>query len=781
MGPRLNEPACYAGYVRPMRNAGLIVLLLAALPLVTAQAQTSGSLSGIIRSEEGSLLAGVRVTVISTDTMSGTETDAAGAFRFVSLPTGIYTIQASLSNHQSVELSETWVRAGKEEVVELRMERSATQLGEFEVQASLPGRLDAVGTDRLTVERSLRYPATFFDPARVAMSYAGVASVNDQANHMSVRGNDPGSNAWLLEGAEIVTPNHLTNAGTPSDLPTLTGGGTTMLSAQMLAPSRLMTGSLASPYGNALGGIMDLRLRRGSRERQAFTVQAGLLGIDLSTEGPFASGGKASYLINYRYSTLGLLSALGVALGDEAITFQDLALTVSLPITDRTELMLFGMGGMSANVFNAKDSTDWEFDKDSQDIDYAARMGAGGLSLRQRIGKNAMWTTTVAVSANDQQRTEVYSLATDREAAATRNGLRESKASLFTEVRMSLGPRTSARVGAQAMQRLVRKELLWIRESAEGLLMRPFAHAGHSFSERVRVDAGIAYAGWTANGSAALEPRLSLQVAPGRNGRFILATGQRSQVPRLQNYALRTERNGDDGPLVIDNSGVGLTRSFDVDVRYEHLIRPHVHGSISLFRQQLLDLPAQPGYNLLNEWDGVFAMTLTNQGEALNQGGSIALERDMVGGYYYLVNATFFRSQCGYGDADEHESRWSTQYIVNAVIGKEFAKQKELLKRIWGVNVRVSGSGGQRYTPLPVPADPSPEAYSARYGDVFRVDMRVYLKRERAGRSGMWSLDLLNATNALNESYRYFDSRKGELVTKYQLGLIPNVSYRIEF
>ena len=45
----------------------------------------------------------------------------------------------------------------------------------------------------------------------------------------------------------------------------------------------------------------------------------------------------------------------------------------------------------------------------------------------------------------------------------------------------------------------------------------------------------------------------------------------------------------------------------------------------------------------------------------------------------------------------------------------------------------------------------------------------------------MWSLDIQNATNAQNGFYDYFDTRKGEVVTEYQLGIIPNLSYRIEF
>ena len=68
-----------------------------------------------------------------------------------------------------------------------------------------------------------------------------------------------------------------------------------------------------------------------------------------------------------------------------------------------------------------------------------------------------------------------------------------------------------------------------------------------------------------------------------------------------------------------------------------------------------------------------------------------------------------------------------------------------------------------------------------RLPDYYRIDLRVYLKKDRDGRTGMWSVDLQNVTNAQNVQYRYYDLRKGEVVTKYQLGIIPNLSYRIEF
>jgi hypothetical protein len=96
--------------------------------------------------------------------------------------------------------------------------------------------------------------------------------------------------------------------------------------------------------------------------------------------------------------------------------------------------------------------------------------------------------------------------------------------------------------------------------------------------------------------------------------------------------------------------------------------------------------------------------------------------------------------------------------------------------------------GGARTTPIDLRASelvggtvPGGPSWSGQFDAFHRLDLRVYLKRERKGRTGMWALDLQNALNTQNAAYRYYDSRKGEVVTKYQLGLIPNLSYRIEF
>lgn len=59
-----------------------------------------------------------------------------------------------------------------------------------------------------------------------------------------------------------------------------------------------MTGAFPAEYGNALSGVFDLKLRKGNNQKREYTVQAGLLGLDVAAEGPFSKNYKGSYLIN---------------------------------------------------------------------------------------------------------------------------------------------------------------------------------------------------------------------------------------------------------------------------------------------------------------------------------------------------------------------------------------------------------------------------------------------------------------------------------------------------
>jgi hypothetical protein len=120
-----------------------------------------------------------------------------------------------------------------------------------------------------------------------------------------------------------------------------------------MANADFVTGAFAAEYGNALSGVFDLRLRKGNNHRREYTAQLGLLGLNLAAEGPFSKKSEASYLINYRYSTLSMLNQLGLNLTPSVTNFQDLSYHIVLPTRKWGTWSAFGFGGLSDQFFNA--------------------------------------------------------------------------------------------------------------------------------------------------------------------------------------------------------------------------------------------------------------------------------------------------------------------------------------------------------------------------------------------------------------------------------------------
>ncbi len=766
-----------------MRPAFL--LLAAACALHAAAQAPTGTIRGrVVDAHSGQALPLVAlIAEAGGDGKAGTTTDSLGGFRLPDMPVGLVEMKAHRVGYGTLLVPEVWVRAGKETVLTIELVPTAYTLETFTITAMAREEPEALGVREFTVEQGLRYPAMFQDPARLVTGTPGVAAPNDQANHMIVRGNSPNANAWLIEGAEIVNPNHLGNAGTPTDLPVLSGGGVNVLSAQMLGPSRLRTGVSPVMYGNALGGLMDMSLRRGNDRQREWTLQAGLTGLDVSTEGPIGKKGRAFHLVNYRYSTIGILSAMGVDLGDEAITFHDLSVHVGTRIGQSGELRFFALGGTSRNVFTAvADTTEWEFDKDSQDITYQAGTGAVGATVDVPIGEHARFRSTVAWSSTYQTREAIEHDTALTAFTRTYQSLDERKLSAIAQAEGSIATRLRYTVGGSAMQRYVHN---LFNEVTEGWLVRPFAQARYQITEHLHAHAGLAYSHFTFNGSDALEPRAGLRWRMTKGRTISAAYGVRSQLPYHPIMAI--------APIVqgvwpdVQNSRMGLMRSQDITLGYEHAVNEQLVVRVEGYHQQITGMPLMrydSTESTFNAWDAPLPIHLIDGGEATVQGVELSLVRNFVDGLYYQANGSVFQSRYRDLEGAWRSARWDAQWTANLMVGREFRKVKEDRVRTWGVSGRLFGMGGLRYTPL-ADGTTAPDAvvmpYSAQQAMIYRLDLRVYLKKDRNGRTGQWALDLQNATNARNEAFIYFDRRQDALVTKYQMGLIPNLSYRIEF
>jgi len=723
----------------------------------------------------------------------GRTTNEQGAFRWEELPVGRYQLEVRYLGYQNLLLPEVLLESGKEVVLNLQLQPGATTMETVEVSMPQAGTdiVPPLNVKTISAEQVQRFPATYYDPARVATSFAGVVNANDQSNALSIRGHSPDHLSWQLEGLPILNPNHTPNAGTTTDRMTLNSGGVNILSAQMLSTTRLLTGAFPASYGNALSGIMDMSFRTGNREQHEFTAQAGLIGLDVAAEGPFSKKGGASFLANYRYSTVGLLTQLGVDFGEEAINFQDLSFKFSFPGKKGQELTVFGLGGISSNTFDGKtDPAEWETERDLFNVDFESAMGAAGVSWKQPVGENGLLYAVAGASVVDQQREQ--SLVTDTldfqftdDFFWDANTLELYSAHAYYQQHLS-SSKIRLRVGVQANAYRFKPDNSKIegsRDTLEYALLRPYASVFARLTDRLSAQLGLNVSFYDQKKNTYLEPRASLSYQLSEKHQLSAAYGLHSQYLSPYQLFLPTRYEPQ--------------RAHHISLGYDWQIKPTLQFSTEVFYHRLFNIPTAfnvdgtyytpfATYNLFRT-AVVFASSEKIEGN--NMGIELELNQYLANGFYYLLNTTIYESTYVF-EEENFSTPFDGSFVANATFGKEWQKQKSGDKiRIWGLNLRAVYAGGFREPPISVESSQLFNRtiyatyidFSNQLPDVFRADFRVYLKRSRPNYSTTLALDLQNLTNQENVAFNYYDILNQKIDQRNQISLVPILTYRVEF
>lgn len=343
-----------------------LLLLIQILFFSTLSAQTaSQTIRGTVTDRDsGQPVAYATVVVMDWQPALGTTTDSLGRFSLRRVPVGRHDVEVSCLGYEPTQLREILVGSSKEVVVRPTVNKTEP----LNSMALASGRM-------LSVEEASRYAGGMDDPARLVSAFAGVASTVGN-NGIVVRGNAPKFLQWRMEGVEIPNPNHF------AEVTSFGGGGLTALSSQVLGNSDFYTGAFPAEYGNALSGVFDMYLRNGNNARHEHTFQLGILGIDAASEGPFSKDYDGSYLFNYRYSTLSLLTPL-LPEDAEGTNYQDLSFKLSFPSRRAGTFSLWGIGlidrsGTVAETNPAK----WAYDQDMENQDVRQYMGPWGSTMR---------------------------------------------------------------------------------------------------------------------------------------------------------------------------------------------------------------------------------------------------------------------------------------------------------------------------------------------------------------------------------------------------------------
>jgi hypothetical protein len=741
-------------------------------------------------------LPGASVAIVDSEPPLGTITDENGLFRLWKIKPGRYNLLVSFIGYEDYLFREVLVGSGKEVVLNVSMTEVAEQLEEVKVTARTSkeqpmNTMATISARQLSVEEANRYAGGYDDPARLAGSFAGVASEIGN-NGIVIRGNAPRNLLWKMEGVEISNPTHFAN------VIAFGAGGITALSSQMLANSDFFTGAFPAEYGNALSGVFDIRMRTGNNEKHEHTFQAGVTGIDFSSEGPFKKGGS-SYLFNYRYSTYALLGSM---IPEEAgdIGYQDFAFKLNFPTKNAGNLTLWGIGARDdQNRDPIDDETEWETRADKQGYELILMTGAVGLTHKLLLNSKSYLHTTVAASGNSIETTndELDQAMELQPHERVKNNT--WKYTLTSTLNYKFGNAHANRSGIVINSHhydVFNREaehpgdplVTFTDESGQAVSVQAFSQSILKLKNNLDLNLGLHMHYFGLNDEISLEPRAGVKWQFSPRQSVGAAYGLNSRIEMIGFYLARQEI---DGQIVEPNKDMKMTKAHHFGLSYDLSVNETTRIKIEPYFQYLFDVPVIPGsyfslQNLEQEW--FFSDSLVNKGSGTNLGIDLTIERFLKNGFYYLVTASVFDSRYKGGDGIERNSIYNKHYILNLLAGKEWQVGKNQ-NNTFSINGRFTFMGGDYYTPLLVDRSVSEGDLVYDYSRAFEekedpapvLSFSISYRRNKPKHSSIWSFHLLNATG--HKEYRdyEFNLKTGRPEMQFDRIMVPNISYKIEF
>lgn len=735
------------------------------------------------------------VMVVNSDPPIGAMTDSTGRFILRNVPIGRISLQASFIGYDAIIASEILVSSGRQTEVNMELNEASSELGEVVVQAKETksralNTMSTVSARKFNMDEASRYAGGFDDPARLATAFAGVAGGIGN-NGISIRGNTPRALLWRIEGVEIPNPSHF------ADVITLGAGGLSALSSRMIDNSDFYTGAFPAEYSNALGGVFDLNVRNGNTLKRSYTAEVGINGLEASTEGPFVKGKQSTYLINYRYSTLALLTPI---LSEDAagLSYQDVSFKVNMP-TKAGTFSVWGLGSMDKSGQKAEtDTTIWRYDEDKEEGDAITGMGVVGLNHEITVKEKTHIKTQFATSGNlvhfDLERMD--STLTLRPRSSIKND--HWKYTLSSTVNHRFGRIHTLRSGVifnYLNYDLALSEALApgaapttiVDEQGGEVHLQAFTQSQLRLHPRFRMNIGLHAQYFNFNHSYSIEPRLGTRWNMSDNHVLSFGYGLHGQMEELNFYMIQNQVNGE---TIYPNRDLGFSKAHHLVLGYDWAINSSLRFKAEAYYQYLYDLPIGTSgsfalLNLSENW--FFRDSLVNKGTGQNYGLELTFERFLKNGLFYMASGSVFNSEYT-ANGKTYNTRYNTNFVVNLLAGKEWPFGKHGQHRV-SISGKFTLQGGNRVSP--VDHDASGLAQEVVYDETRAFSERnplVYLLHANLGVtfngkrvSHGIAVKVLNASATKEYRGHAFNYKTDQVERVEEVTVLPNLSYKIEF
>ena len=787
-------------------NLSILLLFLS----VNIYAENSGqNIRGtVVDAFTGQPIVGATVTIVGTNPAVGCNTNENGEFTLSKILPGRCTLSASIIGYSAQTVSNIMVIAGKEPLINFKLEEKATHLGEVVVKSEFNksralNDLALISARSFSVEQTERFAGSLGDPARMISNYAGVMPSNDARNDIIVRGNSPLGVLWRIEGVDVPNPNHFGAQGT-------TGGPVSMLNSNLLSNSDFVTSAFPAEYGNALSGVFDINLRSGNNQKFEFTGQVGFNGFEAAAEGPIYLGKnnpKGSFIIDYRYSTLELVSKfVNMGTGTAVPQYNDLSLLVDLPTKNAGRFKFVGLRGNS--FIQLGRSFDKQEALSSNQVGYATDFGAGlniGLlthtfmiSEKTKFKSALSFQNSNSVTQND---TVDY---TNKSYFSNYAGkLEENKLTASFQVKHKFNSTNNLTAGFSANQYLTTfndsayikdlNKMIFITQidDKSTILYKGYFNWQHKFSDQFIVNGGLNYQHFDLNKESVFEPRFNTQWQFHPAHAISLGYGLHSQI-QPRNVYFAKDYNKTTKTYTETNLNLGFTKAHHFVAGYDWHIGNDFRIKTETYYQNIFNVPvsySNKQFSMLNSGSGYFIPkldSLQNTGKGVNYGVELTLEKFLNHGHYALLTLSLYDSKYQAADLKWRNTAFNTNFAMNFLTGYEWKVGKN---NYITTDIRAVWSGGMRYIPIDLEASKLAGAetydltqmYANKHKDYFRCDVRIGFKQNLGKFTQEWAVDLQNVSNNQNIFSEQYNPSTKQITTVYQQSFLPMMLYRFNF
>ncbi|MEM9721620.1 MAG: TonB-dependent receptor, partial [Bacteroidota bacterium] len=174
---------------------------------------------------------------------------------------------------------------------------------------------------------------------------------------------------------------------------------------------------------------------------------------------------------------------------------------------------------------------------------------------------------------------------------------------------------------------------------------------------------------------------------------------------------------------------------------------------------------------------------ITNEGIGRSYGIELTIEKPFSNKLYFLSTGSLYTSQYKGSNDIYRNTAFNGNYIFNIIFEREFTIDV-IRNNYISLNLSTTGAGGRRYTPEVGNGNIAPDdsrAFELKYKDYFRTDLKLTLHQNFTKISQEISLDIRNIFNRKNVFERFYDDNIRSFSYVYQPGVLPLISYEINF